>query len=155
MTKQKNKNFKIIFTILIFIILIFGMSCFIEKAIESSSKLVMDSIDGINMIIKEGTLTKTGVTIIIIDTTDNKNIYGGSCDYRIDRKTNNNWEELKRNENLPSYLQSFYVDKNNKLEIEIDWSNAYGELKTGEYRLVKNTEIKNKLYEFTVEFEIS
>ena len=62
---------------------------------------------------------------------------------------------MKKIKNFPSYLQSSYVDENNKLEIDIDWSKTYGELEKGEYRLVKSTEIENKLYEFSVEFEIS
>ena len=41
-------------------------------------------------------------------------------------------------------MQAFIVDENNKLEFDIDWSITYGELETGEYRLVKNTDIENK-----------
>lgn len=70
------------------------------------------------------------------------------------KKSNNKWKELKKINNLPSYLQTFYVDENNKLEMDIDWNKIYGELDDGHYRLVKNTEIENKSYEFTVEFEI-
>jgi len=155
MSKQKSKNFKKIFIISIFMVLVIGISATIEKMVESSNKYEMNSIYGISMVIKENTLTKTGMSVVIIDTTNYKNVYGGSCDYRIDRRLNNKWEEVKKIKNFPSYLQSSYVDENNKLEIDIDWSKTYGELEKGEYRLVKSTEIENKLYEFSVEFEIS
>ena len=155
MSKQKSKNFKKIFIISIFMVLVIGISATIEKIVESSNKYEMNSIDGISMVIKENTLTKTGMSVVIIDTTNYKNVYGGSCDYRIDRRLNNKWEEVKKIKNFPSYLQSSYVDENNKLEIDIDWSKTYGELEKGEYRLVKSTEIENKVYEFSVEFEIS
>lgn len=155
MSKQKSKNFKKIFIISIFMVLVIGISATIEKMVESSNKYEMNSIYGISMVIKENTLTKTGMSVVIIDTTNYKNVYGGSCDYRIDRRLNNKWEEVKKIKNFPSYLQSSYVEENNKLEIDIDWSKTYGELKKGEYRLVKSTEIENKLYEFSVEFEIS
>ena len=155
MVNKKSKNFKKVLIVLLSTILVILSSCFIEEKIESSRRIEMNSIDGINMVIKDGTLTKTGASIIITDTTNQDNTYSGGCDYRIDKKINNNWQEMKKIKNLPYTMQAFIVDENNKLEFDIDWSITYGELETGEYRLVKNTDIENKLYEFTVEFEIS
>ena len=47
-------------------------------------------------------------------------------------------------------LVGYSVDENNKLKLEHNWEWLYGELKSGEYRLVK--EVNNKY--FWVEFKI-
>ncbi len=154
MIMRKNKNLKFFLTIFILLTFILGVSLILDKKTEPSRMIKMDSLDDISMVIKEGTLTKTGMSIIITDMTESRNTYGGSCEYRIDKKANNKWKELKKINNLPSYLQTFYVDENNKLEMDIDWNETYGKLDEGYYRLVKNTKIENKSYEFTVEFEI-
>ncbi len=151
---KKSENFKKVLIVLLSTILVILSSCFIEEKIESSRKIEMNSIDDITMTIKEHTLTKTSMSIIITDTTGFNNAYGGGCEYRIDKKINGDWQEMKKIKNLPSYLEVFYVDEQNKLEFDIDWSITYGELETGEYRLVKSIDIEKKLYEFTVEFEI-
>ncbi len=59
-------------------VLVIGISATIEKMVESSNKYEMNSIDGISMVIKENTLTKTGMSVVIIYTTNYKNVYGGS-----------------------------------------------------------------------------
>ena len=42
-------------------VLVIGISATIEKMVESSNKYEMNSIYGISMVIKENTLTKTGM----------------------------------------------------------------------------------------------
>lgn len=106
--------------------------------------------------IKKDSLSKTGATIIITDY-NNYNIYGS--DYRIDKKIDNNWQELaviiKGNYAWNSI--GYSKDKNNKLTFNINWENLYGELKPGEYRIVKSLyDQKNKEnHHITVEFEIN
>ena len=105
------------------------------------------------MSIKENTLTKTGATIIISDISESKNTYGEW--FRIDKKTNGFWDELKSiDENYGFNDIGLTVEKDDKLEINTDWSKIYGELEKGEYRLVKELYDCEHIYlavEFTIE----
>ena len=116
----------------------------------------LNEVDGVSMTIKKGTLTKTGATVIIIDTNENKYDYGTS--FRVDIKKNGSWEEVEKIGDAYFNMMAYSVDKNNKLELKQDWSNVYGELIKGEYRIVKDvcvnegcTEKKEFSTEFTIE----
>ncbi len=110
----------------------------------------MNNIENIKMEIKEGTLTKTGATIIIKDTNVKHYMYG--LHFRIDKKEENYWKPLLAKENV-IFNDIVY----NIRELNQDWSLLYGELSEGKYRLVKsvctNEGCSKKAY-FSVEFEI-
>lgn len=121
---------KIFFSIILLVTLISITGC------NNDNPIVLKDI---TIEIKEDSLTSTGATIIITDLSKNNNSYGDW--YRIDKKINDKWKELKSEQswfNLPGY----YVDENNKLELKVDWEAMYGRLDNGEYRLVK--EVNNK-----------
>lgn len=124
----------------------------IERNIERS-------IDKVTMTIKNGTLTKKGVTVIVTD--NNESPYGCGDEYRIDKKVGDGWEKL-----IPVYMdidgtsgyelgQPFSKDRPS-IEYPIDWTNMYGELNKGQYRLVKHVyDIdENETKYFWVEFYI-
>jgi len=115
----------------------------------------MNNIENVSIVIKDGTLTKTGATIIITDT--NKKHYEYGMPFRIDKKEDYGWRELKITGNGAFNLPAYIVDKNNKLELNQNWEHIYGELESGEYRLVKyvcvNDGCTKKKY-FSVEFNI-
>lgn len=93
------------------------------------------SVENISMVIKEGTLTRTGATIIITDNNDKHFDYGEP--FRIDKKVNGKWEELKMADNVGFNFPAYVVDENNQLEMDLDWTIMYGKLEDGEYRIVK------------------
>lgn len=95
------------------------------------------SIEKVKMYIKEGTLTPSSATIIIIDDNDNPYVY--SKWFRIDKKINEQWKEVNTSNNDYNFVAVAYnVDKTGKLEEVVDWAGLYGGLEKGEYRLVKN-----------------
>lgn len=110
-----------------------------KESLNDKCSIKIDDLDGVSMTIKEGTLTKESATIIITDTSNRKNIYG--TPYRIDKLENGFWKELevviKGNYGWNSI--GYYVDKNNKLELDINWKWLYGTLESGKYRIVKDT----------------
>ncbi len=111
------------------------------------------NINNVTMKIKEGTLTKTSATILIEDKNEEKYDYGQW--FRIDKKENGEWKELEQiNENF-AFTDIAYIPKEDgTIEIEENWKDLYGELDTGEYRLVKELygNEKNYIYaEFTIE----
>lgn len=108
------------------------------------------TIDKVKILIKDGTLTKTGATIIISDENEQPYTYGKW--YRIDKKENGVWKELIPIIDNYSWIEIAYkIGEDGKLEQKIDWTKLYGELKNGEYRLVKD--INYNQY-FWVEFNI-
>lgn len=101
------------------------------------------SINNIEIKIKEGTLTPTSATIVIID--KNINSFWFSDWFKIEIEKNGEWkelEEIKSYEIIPrSTAVAFKAKKGEAFEISQEWSKIYGELENGRYRLVK------KLYE--------
>lgn len=107
---------------------------YINTYIDNGAEL--NEVKNVTMTIKEGTLTKTSATIIITDLSNQKYTYGGY--FRIDRKENETWKEVKlTRENFVFNDMAYGVDKNGKLEMEQNWSVMYGKLNSGKYRLVK------------------
>jgi len=111
--------------------------CFILSGCGANESI--NNAVGVTMTIKEGTLTKTGATVVITDVSGKKNVYGE--EYRIDKLQNGKWKELEVivEGNYGWNLIGYYVGEDNTLELEHNWEWLYGELEIGEYRLVKNT----------------
>ncbi len=124
-----------------------------ESYKDTEEKNIQEKYSKVSMSIKENTLTKTGATIIISDISEPKNTYGEW--FRIDKKTNGFWDELKSiDENYGFNDIGLIVGEDDKLEINADWSKKYGELEKGEYRLVKELYDGEHIYlavEFTIE----
>lgn len=114
----------------------------------------------VNISIKEGTLTKTGATIIITDNNPNKIIYGTS--FYIEKYENSDWHEVMPiNNNYGFNSMAYYVDENGKLELEQNWEYIYGKLNKGIYRIVKDVAFESDvpitpedIYYIWTEFEI-
>ena len=95
----------------------------------------INEVENVSMTIKDGTLTSTKATIIITDLNEQKYTYGAY--FRIDIKENGIWKEAKKIGNANFNDIAYIVEKNNKMELSQDWSYIYGNLKKGNYRLVK------------------
>ena len=114
----------------------------------------------VNISIKEGTLTKTGATIIITDNNPNKIIYGTR--FYIEKYENSDWHEVMPiNNNYGFNDMAYYVDENGKLELEQNWEYIYGKLNKGIYRIVKDVAFESDvpitpedIYYIWTEFEI-
>ena len=107
-----------------------------ENYKDTEEKNIQDRYSQISLSIKDNTLTNTRATIIISDISEQENTYGEW--FRIDKKTNGFWEELKPiDDNYVFKDIAFKIGENHQLEMNMDWSKLYGELETGEYRLVK------------------
>lgn len=126
-----RKKVWIIIGILIVMIGIFAISIWMSQANEQK----MNQVAGVSIKIKEGTLTNTGATIIITDTTDKNYSYGEP--FRIDKKENGKWKEApKVIEDAFFNMPAYYPDENNEIVREINWEWIYGKLKPGTYRFV-------------------
>ncbi len=110
------------------------------------------SISDITMTIKEGTLTRTNATFCI---KDNDKEHGYGEDYSIEKKVNEEWRPVEQIGTYSQNLIALSSGKAGNLEFNIDWSERYGELENGEYRLVKSVTINGEKREIYVEFTIN
>lgn len=114
-----------------------------------SNNQKMNQVDGVSIKIKEGTLTNTGATFIITDTTDKNYSYGEL--YRIDKKENGKWIEApKVIEDAFFNEPAYQPDENNEIVREINWEWIYGKLKPGTYRFVTNASDENISVTFVI-----
>ena len=101
-----------------------------------------DLNDVVSMYIKEGTLTKTGATIVIEEDFDFDINYGEPFTIEKYNYNDNTWEEMKVIcDNCAFNLPAYSVTSGKPLEIYQDWSRLYGELPKGEYRIVKKANV--------------
>ena len=95
---------KIMLSFIVLILIILGGVYFIKKYkvvnnISNNSNsakldLTNNNVEKVKMSIKEGTLTQSSASIIILDNNDTPYAYDEW--FRIDRKVNNKWEEVNR-----------------------------------------------------------
>lgn len=113
------------------------------------------TIDKVTMKIKPGTLTRTGAVIMITD--ENIPPYTYEEWFRIDEKNDDEWQEETKIVDENGWLnythteQTIFTGEDGTLELETDWSTLYGELKNGEYRLVKKIEDQYVYINFNIE----
>lgn len=108
----------------------------------------IDLAEDITMEIKEGTLTKTGATIVITDLSGMNNTF--SKEFRVDQKRGGKWYTLKdKSKNEVDVMPG--QEENKKLEQELNWEKNYGTLSDGYYRIVKKINNKDIVVEFEIE----
>ena len=137
---------------------------FLGLKIFNNTKIVnewksKDYYEQISLNIKSSTVTNKGATFILKNNTDEEYGYGES--YIIEKFENDSWKELDTLTGDPlSWNEMLYILKSNEeREVNINWSFGYGELKSGTYRLVKNSFRKNnspesRTYTVYAEFDI-
>lgn len=121
-----------------------------------------DLSDVVNMVVKEGTLTKTEATIIITENIDYDIFYGETFWIEKYDSRNNSWHKLSyKNNNCGFNLPAYGVIPSKPLVLKQNWSCMYGELEKGIYRLVKDVSFESdrpisedNIYYIWVEFEI-
>ena len=109
----------------------------------------IDLAEDITMEIKEGTITKTGATIVITDLSGKNNTF--SKEFRIDQKRGGKWYTLKDNSKNVVDVMTGQKEEDKKLEQELNWEKNYGTLSDGYYRIVKKINNKDIVVEFEIE----
>lgn len=141
---------------IILIVLIFGGLIYYLNSLNNAKvTLIKDNneytLKNVTMNIKENTLTKSGATIIITD--NNKVKYTYEEYYKLEKRIDHVWYELKPNSDVLFNEMGYLVDDNNELEMNIDWSKTYGNLTSGKYRIIKRIYDGEYKY-FSVEFDL-
>lgn len=91
--------------------------------------------DKISISIKEGTLTKKGITLIIKNNAKQNYFYGSQ--YYLEKEENGTFNVYEPKEILSWNDVLYSLKSNEQIEIEINWIIGYDELSNGKYRLVK------------------
>ena len=141
---------------IILIVLIFGGLIYYLNSLNNAKvTLIKDNneytLKNVTMNIKENTLTKSGATIIITD--NNKVKYRYEEYYKLEKRIDHIWYELKPSGDVLFNEMGYLVDDNNELEMNIDWSKTYGNLTSGKYRIIKRIYDGEYKY-FSVEFDL-
>ena len=141
---------------IILIVLIFGGLIYYLNSLNNAKVILIKdnneyTLKNVTMNIKENTLTKSGATIIITD--NNKVKYTYEEYYKLEKRIDHIWYELKPSGDVLFNEMGYLVDDNNELEMNIDWSKTYGNLTSGKYRIVKRIYDGEYKY-FSVEFDL-
>lgn len=110
-----------------------GLS-FLNSNIENNVNIEenVENASSISMVIKDGTLTPSGATVVLT------NSYGYDRWFRIDKEENGEWKEAQTiNDNYSFTAEAYLTNGNSEVEIPIDWTDLYGTLENGKYRIVK------------------
>ena len=93
-------------------------------------------VNKVNIIIKEGTLTNESATIIITDINDNPISWG--VDFLVEVKKDDKWELVPQKAEVTWIEIAMMPNESGITEINCKWTEMYGKLESGTYRIVKN-----------------
>ena len=142
------KNKILIIKVLLVVIIFGGLIYYLISLNNASVTLNKDNEE---YTLEDNTLTKSGATIIITD--DNEIKYTYEEYYKLEKRIDHIWYELKSRGDAVFNEMGYLVDDNNELEMDIDWSKTYGNLTSGKYRIIKRIYDGEYKY-FSVEFVI-
>jgi len=105
---------------------------------EPTTFETVNNIDGVTMVVKEGTASATGLTVTLENTSGNECIYGEY--FWLEKKIGEKWYQV------PVAFDGDYafddigyiLAPESSSEWVVDWEWLYGSLDTGQYRIVKN-----------------
>ena len=94
-------------------------------------------VDNISMQVVDGTLSPTGMKLLITDYNEDKYVYG--LYFYIEKKVKGEWVSVPvKSEHLVVFPdKAYFVDKNYQLVLDMNWEYVYGKLASGTYRIVK------------------
>lgn len=154
-------NKKIIVMLIIIIIIvtigIIGTFLFLNSN-KNANELIANentltrSPNNVKIKVIDNSISSTGVTILITD--NNRYHYAWGEQFSIQEKVNGQWQDLKYITDTVAFNEIAYVLKNNQLTLKIDWTNYYGELSNGTYRIVKKVYNGKYIDLYSNEFEI-
>lgn len=94
------------------------------------------NLKDISVEVLENTIKRDSLEILITDNNEYK--YGVNRAFRIQRKIDDNWQELELlNTDMSFYSSANKFNENNQLRMKLDCKKYYGLLENGTYRIVK------------------
>jgi hypothetical protein len=106
---------------------------------ESTTVNEYNQFDQCTMEIVDGTITPTGLTVRFTSANENETDHGSY--FRVEKYDNSEWNEVKQLElqgDLTWTDEAYPIPTDGFRDCVIDWSWLYGELTTGQYRIIKD-----------------
>lgn len=103
--------------------------------------------------IKYEELSVTSATIIITDTNNKPFAWGPG--FKIQVKQDEIWKDLEPLQEMNFEEIAYELNENNQYEEKIDWTNYYGALGVGNYRIVKSVNYNGEVLEFYAEIIVN
>ncbi len=133
----------------------------IEYQVNENGEIIYPMPDW-GIAISAADVTTTGMTLNIAQSGgDTTNTLITGPDFYLEVHTNNRWEVMPEKDggNVWDYYP-YSIPLNGAIEFKIDWSNIYGELSPGTYRLCKSVSNHfptedGQSYTYSIEFTIS
>ena len=112
---------------------------YVETAAQITVKTVSSSATGVRLEVRNDNSTEV--------------IYGKA--YQIQKLVNGNWENVKPiAENIMFPAVGISIFGNTTGHIDVDWTDYYGKLENGQYRIVKEYSVGGVLYKIAAPFEL-
>ncbi len=105
---------------------------------ERPSLKQVNLFKGMSMELDPDSLCKTGADVLITNSTPLDIESGNEADFKLQIKRGSKWHTLRRRIPLPDEQEHAYgYVQDNPVTLHLDWSDAYGELEQGRYRIIK------------------
>lgn len=108
------------------------------------------TFDGIEFEIEEGTESNDGLSYTITNKTGQVLSYGP--EYHLEIKINDQWNHIEMESEWEAIL--LFVETNCAESYAVNWSDYYGKLPSGKYRIVKKIYVSGNEIYLTDEFEV-
>lgn len=91
---------------------------------------------GVTMVVAEGTVSSTGLTVTFVNKSNRNGVYGEY--FVLEKKSNGRWDQVPTVINNYGFTDIGYpLPPGSRRDWSADWSWLYGSLDRGEYRIVK------------------
>jgi len=138
--KMKNRLKVLFIVVLILVVVSIIIVKFVHEHASFNKSLSLEelpvTLDKVDIEIKKETLTRKSATIIVTNKTDSPIAFDEG--YRIDKREGGQWSKVKtknRNNIVGTILNE--VKGKGSIEEKVNWSELYGTLRKGNYRIVK------------------
>ena len=124
-----------------------------EDKIPANEKEYNRDPKNVTIEVLEDTITNESLEILITD--NNEDYYGWGVDFKIQKKVDEEWKDLKFKSDDLAWISIAYVpNEDNQIKQKINIEEYYGKLKRGTYRVVKSVYDKGYIDIYSNEFEI-
>ena len=111
------------------------------------------NVKNVTIEVIKDTITNKSVEILITD--NNKDYYGWGVDFKVQKKVNGEWKDLKyASDDLVWNSIAYIPNEDNQLKQKLDIEEYYGKLSKGTYRVVKTVYDNGYIDIYSNEFEI-
>ena len=123
-----------------------------KNEVYDMSTIKQDS-DNVELIVLKDTIEATNMVVELKNNTSYNLGYG--LDYRIEKRSDKGWTNIEANSNSSTMAVGYTLSARKSVQKKIDWSNKYGALEKGNYRIIKKIHLEQDNNGYTRELEIS